>query len=188
MFSKKLLFTIVLLLASFTLRAQTDTVKIGIVDPERIIKESTEMQRVYKDLQALVDRKQDELKKKQAEVDQLGEKYQTQASVLSTDKRSQLEEQVRKGYVELDKFKEDSKIEIQTKENAALSEMEKKVAPIIGEIGKQESYTLIIRKEAVVYANSSIDITDKIIKKLNESSAPATKPSATPAPPAKPKK
>lgn len=116
------------------------------------------------------------------------EKYQTQASVLSSEKRSQLEEQIRKGYVDLDKFKEDSKIEIQTKENAALGEMERRVAPIIGEIGKQENYTLIIRKEAVVYLNSSVDITDKVIRKLNEPPAPATKPAAPPASTPKPKK
>ena len=179
MFSKRLLLIIALLLASLTLRAQTDTPKIGIVDPERIIKESMEMQKVYKDLQALVDKKQDELKKKQNEVATMEEKYQTQASVLSSEKRSQLEEQIRKGYVELDKFKEDSKIEIQTKENTALGEMEKRVAPIIGEIGKQENYTLIIRKEAVVYLNTSVDITDKIIKKLNEPSVPAAKPTTS---------
>lgn len=188
MFSKRLLFVITILLASFSLKAQTDIPKIGLVDPERIIKESMEMQKVYKELQALVEKKQDELKRKQGEVATMEEKYQTQASVLSSEKRSQLEEQIRKGYVELDKFKEDSKIEIQTKENAALGEMEKRVAPIIAEIGKQENYTLIVRKEAVVFMNSSVDITDKVIKKLNETSVPATKPVTPPASTPKPKK
>jgi outer membrane protein len=182
--SKRLLFVIVTLLVSLPVLAQTETIKIGIVDADRIVRESVEMQKVYKDMQALVDKKQNELQKKQEEIAQMEDKYKTQASVLSGDARAQLEEKIRKGYTDLDKFREDSKIEIQTKESAALSEMEKKVAPIIGEIGKAGNYTLIFRKEAVVYMNTAIDITDQIVKILNDAiAAPAPKKSAPATPP-----
>ena len=187
MISKKLLYVIVLSLIALPVMAQNQPIlKIGIVDADRIIKESVEMQKAYKDLQALVERKQNDLKRKQEEVGQLEDKYKTQASVLSSEARAQLEEKVRKGYVDLDKLREDSKIEIQSQENAALSKMEKKVGPIIGEIGKAESYSLILRKEAVVYMSEAVDITDKIIKKLNEApAAPATQATPPPAPPKK---
>ncbi len=150
------------------IQAQDNTIKIGVIDAERILRESTEMQKVYKNIQALIEKKQKELKQKQDEIIKLEEKYKTQAAVLSTEARAQLEEKIRKAYVEIDKFKEDSKIEIQTKENSALGEMEKKVGPIIEKIGKEEDFTLILRKELVVYMSQAIDITGKVIEILNK--------------------
>lgn len=157
------------------MQAQDKPIKIGVIDAEKILQESVEMQKVYKDIQSLIDKKQNELKQKQSELAKLEEKYKTQAAVLSTEARAQLEEKIRKAYVEIDKFKEDSKIEIQTKENSALGEMEKKVAPIIQMIGTEENFTLILRKELVVYMNKTIDVTDKVIETLNKQAADSQK-------------
>jgi len=152
-----------------------NSIKIGVIDPERILRESVQVQKVYKDLKALYDKKADELKKKQEDINQLEEKYKAQAPVLSPEARAELEEKIKKAYLDIDKFKEESKIELQTKENAALDEMEKKVAPIIQSIGQKENYTLILRKEMVVYMSEVVDITDKVIKILNEAEATVKK-------------
>jgi Skp family chaperone for outer membrane proteins len=45
------------------------------------------------------------------------------------------------------------------------------VNEIIQEIGKKEGYLLIINKFGVMYSPSAIDITDKLIKKLNAKSS-----------------
>jgi len=165
---KSLLLVLVLFIGSIIVHAQEKTIKIGVIDAEKILRDSIEMQQVYKDIQALVDKKQNELKQNQDEITKLEDKYRTQSAVLSSETRAQLEEKIRKAYVEIEKFKEDSKIEIQTKENAALEEMEKKVGPIIQKIGAEENFTLILRKELVVYMNKTIDITDKVIEILNQ--------------------
>ena len=39
------------------------------------------------------------------------------------------------------------------------------------EIGKKEGYLLIMRSEGVMYSPSAIDITDQIIKQLNDKHA-----------------
>lgn len=171
---KKIILLTIFTLFSFYCLAQ-NTIKIGVIDPERILRESVQVQKVYKDLKALYDKKADELKKKQDEITQLEEKYKAQAPVLSPEARAELEEKIKKAYLDIDKFKEESKIELQTKENAALNEMEKKVAPIIQSIGQKENYTLILRKEMVVYMNEVVDITDKVIKILNETETAAKK-------------
>ncbi|OGF62253.1 MAG: hypothetical protein A2Y62_14130 [Candidatus Fischerbacteria bacterium RBG_13_37_8] len=165
---KKVVLFLLCSLVTLPLMAQQNSLKIGVVDAEKILRNSVEMQKAYKDIQTLIDKKSAELKKKQEDIAQLEDKYKTQASVLSSDARGQLEEKIRKGYTDIDKFREDSKIEIQTKETSALSEMEKKVSPLIQQIGNQENFTLILRKEMVVFMSETIDITDKIVALLNE--------------------
>lgn len=178
MIKKLILVILIIFVNCLLMQAQDKPIKIGVIDAEKILQESVEMQKVYQDIQSLINRKQNELKQKQDELSKLEEKYKTQAAVLSTDARAQLEEKVRKAYVEIDKFKEDSKIEIQTKENSALGEMEKKVGPIIQKIGSEENFTLILRKELVVYMNQTIDITDKVIEMLNKQAAASQKASS----------
>lgn len=175
MIKKLILVILTIFVGCLLMQAQDKPIKIGVIDAEKILQESVEMQKVYKDIQSLIDKKQNELKQKQSELAKLEEKYKTQAAVLSTEARAQLEEKIRKAYVEIDKFKEDSKIEIQTKENSALGEMEKKVAPIIQMIGTEENFTLILRKELVVYMNKTIDVTDKVIETLNKQAADSPK-------------
>jgi Skp family chaperone for outer membrane proteins len=42
---------------------------------------------------------------------------------------------------------------------------------MVEEIGKKEGYLLILRSEGVMYAPDTIDITDAIIKQMNDSFA-----------------
>ena len=46
---------------------------------------------------------------------------------------------------------------------------------IIGKIGEEEGYNLIIEKGMVLYSNKGIDITDSVLKKYDESKAKAKK-------------
>jgi outer membrane protein len=45
------------------------------------------------------------------------------------------------------------------------------VFALVDEIGKKEGYLLIINNFSVLYSPNSIDITDQLIKKMNDSYA-----------------
>jgi outer membrane protein len=54
-------------------------------------------------------------------------------------------------------------------ENRIISRIQKEVVELVQEIGKKEGYTLIVEKRTggVVYAPTSIDITDAVIQIYN---------------------
>ena len=61
--------------------------------------------------------------------------------------------------------------DLQKLEVKLMNQLKIDVNEIIQEIGKKEGYLLIINKFGVMYSPSAIDITDKLIKKLNAKSS-----------------
>ena len=56
---------------------------------------------------------------------------------------------------------------MQKLEGKLMQQLSDDINAIVEEIGKKEGYLLIINKLGVIYSPNSIDITDKIIGKLN---------------------
>jgi outer membrane protein len=54
--------------------------------------------------------------------------------------------------------------------NEELATLQRLVKKVIIDIAKQENYDLIVH-EGTIYASSTIDITDKVLKKLSQESA-----------------
>ena len=110
---------------------------------------------------------EEELQKKKNEIDELRKQLEREAMVMSKEMR---EEKEREGRIKLNDFKT-----LQKKYIAKLKESEKKflnvirddVSEIVERIGKKEGYLLIVNSMSVLYAPTSIDITDQLIKEYN---------------------
>ena len=59
------------------------------------------------------------------------------------------------------------RVDLQTLERSLMDRLRNDTSAIVTDIGKKEGYLLIISNNTVLYAPNSIDITDKLIKKLN---------------------
>ena len=55
-----------------------------------------------------------------------------------------------------------------TVSHVLVNELRKDVFTLVEEIGKKEGYLLIINNFSVIYSPGSIDITDKLIKQMND--------------------
>jgi len=159
---------LLLLPASSTLFAEAGF-KFGVIDVERVLEE-------YK--KAIDARKllKNEFKRLQKEIDNLDNEIR--GLIERKDKVSNLP------YSEELKSKMDSDIDIKLKEREDLvknhqkniSDTEKELfEPILKEIedliqktGKEEKYGLIVRRLVTLYVDPKYDITDKVLKILNE--------------------
>ena len=111
---------------------------------------------------------EEELKKKGAEIEELRKQFERESMVMSKEKR---EEKEREGRIKLNDFKT-----LQKRYRSQLQELEKKlvtglrddVFAMVEEIGKKEGYLLIINNFSVMYSPGSIDISDKLIKQMND--------------------
>jgi outer membrane protein len=145
-----------------------DVAKIGVVYLQRAIETSNPGKSARADIEKEKAKMLQEMKEKGAEVEALGKQLERESMVMSREKREEKEREFR--------IKENDFRMLGKKNNERMQELQKElinpivkdVVALIEEIGKKEGYLLIVRSEGVMYAPSSIDITDQLIKQINE--------------------
>ena len=145
-----------------------DVAKIGIVDLQRVLETSNPGKAAQAEIKKQKDVMEQELKQKGAEIEQLRIQFEREAMVMSKEKR---EEKEREGRIKLNDFKslqQRYRSDLQSLEQKLVTELRDDVHALVQEIGKKEGYLLIINNFSVMYAPGSIDITDQLIKQMNE--------------------
>jgi len=147
-----------------------DTSKIGLVDFQEILKESSAgkfaRQKINKRGQEL----EENLKEMQNKIEGLREKLEKESLVMSKEKREQKQREIR---IKINDFKqknEQYKKDFQKMRQEVINNMKKEVFDLAQKIGKNKEYLLIMEKNTagVLYYSDSIDITDEVITKYNE--------------------
>jgi len=109
-----------------------------------------------------------DLKQKGAEIEEIRQRLEREAMVMSKDAR---EEKEREARIKLNDFKTLQKryrTELQNLEKKLISQIQDEVTTLVNAIGKKEGYLLILSNIGILYAPNTIDITDKLIQQLNE--------------------
>jgi outer membrane protein len=165
-----------ILIAPAVTRAQGPQ-KIGIIDVQRILTDSAPGKEALAKIKQLQDGKLAEAKAKQDEIGALRQKINDGRLSLAEDKLAELEKQADDKMTDFKRFQDDAQKELQRRQEEAFDAIEKRVNPIILELGKAGGYSMILRKfdSGLVYADDSMDITDAIIQKLNATAAAAPK-------------
>ena len=93
------------------------------------------------------------------------------------DKIAEMEKQLEEKVTGFRRFQEDAEKELGKSQEQAFADIERRVAPIIEQAGKEGGYTLMFNKyqSGLVYANEAADITNQIIQRF-DAAAPAAKP------------
>jgi len=163
--NKKLItLAAILTLASFSANAGS----IGILDVEKIVKESTAM----RDIQSKVSKKQEEYQKevtkKQTALEAEQKKIEGKKNVLS-------KEALEKESAAFEKKVEDLKAFVEKKQNSlkkasldSMSKVNDKIKDIIADISKEKSFEAIIPSAQALYFNDDLDISSEVLSRLNK--------------------
>jgi outer membrane protein len=146
-----------------------DSLKFGTVDLQKALDESETGKKAKSDLETLRASKQSIIDEKGKVIDKLKGDIEKQASVLSAEARKNKEEELEKLVREYQRIIQDSQAELKKKEAELTNTIIREIVEIIDKIGAEEGYTIIIEKGTVPYSNKSIDITDTVVKKYDES-------------------
>lgn len=161
--------------AGWTGAAAAQTAKIAVIDVQRLVTDSVSGKDALAKLKKLQDDKIAEGKAKQDDIEGLRKKVNDARLSLSDDKVAEMEKQLDDKVTGFRRFQEDAEKEFNKSKDQMFAEIERKVFPVIEQIGKEGGYTLIFNKyqSGLVYADDGIDITDQIIKRFDAASAPA---------------
>ena len=153
--------------------------KIGFVNFQRVIAESTDGKASSARVNTLMAKKQNEGTEKQKQLAANQQKLQTSGSVMSEAARGQLEKEIERQQVEGQRFQQDAQAEVQELQNELQAEFIKKVTPILQQVATEKGlYALFNAQEAgFAWVDPGLDLTTDVIKKLD---AATTKPATAP--------
>ena len=160
--------------------------KIGVINVERLVQESALGKEAFSRVKKLNDQKKDEGDKLQKELRDMEQKLADQGTSLADDKREALQKSYQEKAIAFKRFQDDANRDLEASQKKELSELERRVFPVINQVGKDKGFTMIFNKfqSGLVYADDGIDITDEVLKLFNTTVAvPAAKaPEGTPRP------
>lgn len=148
-------------------------VKIGYIDLQKIIENSTKGKELRERVQQLRKEKEKILTSKQEELVRMRQDFQQKALTLSDKARLDKEQELRQKELELQNLSESYRQEIIMEGKKLQTLMFKDLSEIVKRIGQQEGFTMIIDKDATLYVSESIDITDKVLQQYDSSSRKA---------------
>ncbi|HMA18201.1 MAG TPA: OmpH family outer membrane protein [Thermoanaerobaculia bacterium] len=163
------------------------SIRVAVIDVERLVRDSALGKEAFGRVKKISDDKKQENDRLQKELRDIEQKLADQGQSLSDDKREQLQKQYNDKAADYKSFTEKASRDLDQAQKKELADLERRVFPIITQLGKERGYTLIFNKfqSGLVFADDAADITDDVLKRFNTTvavpPAAAAKPAAPPA-------
>jgi outer membrane protein len=158
---------LVLMAVPVTASYGADVAKIGIVDFQRILENSTAGKEVKAELTQKGMAMEGDLKEKGGEIKSLQEKMERESLVMSKEMREEKEREIRIKINDIKSLQKKYENDLKEIQQRLLNRIKKEVFEIIQDVGKKEGYLLILENIGVIYSPNTLDITDKIIESYN---------------------
>jgi outer membrane protein len=140
--------------------------KIGIIDIERTLYDTPAGKRASDAFDKEREKKQADLDKDQKALQKDAADLDKQAGMLKPEVLKQKRDDLEKRFVDLNKKYAQLERELAEARTKAIQGLLAQAQPIIKDIAKQEQVDLILDQSAVLYADSKIDLTQKLNDKM----------------------
>jgi len=146
-----------------------DTPKIGVIDFQKIFKDSSAGKMTQKELSEKGKELQKKLGDEKIQLEEIKKNFEREALVLSPEKQGEKQREFRIRVNDFKKMQEDYSREFKRLEVELLNKIQKEVVLIAEEIGKKDGFSMIFEKKTagIIYNVDQLDITDKVVKQYN---------------------
>ncbi len=156
-----------MLVFGYSLSHAQERIKIGYIDIQKVISESQAGKRARDRFQAQVKKAESDIMKERQDIERLKAELDKKGPLLKDDERRNIEADLQKRSVNLQRSMSDHQQELQVRNNEMMSEILKELEKIVNEVGKAEKFTLILERSQILYSDQGIDITAKVIESYN---------------------
>ena len=159
-----------LLLASFSLclpQVLASSVLVGYVDVSRLIDESAQSVAAAQRLEREFAPRQNEINQGRDTLSELQERLQKEDLVISAEQKEEIALSIRALERKLKREEQDFREELSIKKNNEFKKVRQLALDVIAQFANANGYSLII-SEGVLFADRQIDVTDKILKMMQE--------------------
>jgi len=139
--------------------------KIGVVQIERIVRDSAPAMRAQKKLEAEFAKREAELGKVADQLKRMQDELEKDGVTMSETQRRNKERDFNELSRDFQRKQREYREDVNQRRNEELSQVIEQANRIIRQIAESEKFDIIFQEAA--YANPRIDITDKVIKALD---------------------
>ena len=162
-----------LLALAFGAAAVAADLKIGVIEPQKVLDGTKSGKKIKDSLQEYVKSRQKIIDLEEEELKKMEEDLVKQSAVLSADAKKEKEETFRKRMVEYQRKVSQLNQEVQNKKKEVLDDFNKNLEQIVRVIADKEKLSLVVEKgdngagALVIYSHPSLDLTDRVIKEVD---------------------
>lgn len=144
-------------------------IKIGYVDLQKALNTSEAGKAAKEKIGKTVQEYQGTVEERQKELKKIKDDLDKQALVLSEEARAGKEREYQLKLKDYQRFTKDIQEELQQKDADYTRQILEDLLKVVKEIGQKEGYTLVLEQteSSVLYADSKIDLTEKVISTFN---------------------
>ena len=156
--------------------------KVAYVVLQRIANESADGRVATTRIQALQQKRATELNDKNKQLTALQQKLEKEGSVMSANAAAELQKQVEKITVDVQRFTQDAQAEVQELQQNLQQEFQQRLEPVLQAVAQEMGLQFVFNgpDAGLVWADAALDISSEIIRKLDSAKpAPVAKPPAT---------
>ena len=151
---------------------ETTAVKLGFVNLQRVMLQSSQGKKVKSELEKLFKKKKKELEAAEKDLKAMQQDLEKKRSVLSDSVFAQKQRDWEIKMLSYRKKVSETQLRLQKREKDLTGPILKNIRDIIGEIGKKGDYTMILQRsplsDNLLWAKAEVDLTSKVITQLNK--------------------
>ena len=159
-----ILFSIILLLPMSVLAE----IKIGYVVVEKVLKEAPQTTVSNKKLEKEFKSRTDGLQKKVKAIQKQEKDYKKNSVTMSESERQKAQKKMQNAKIDIQRIERELREDIDIRRREEIGKLQQQINKSIEDLAKKEKYDLILY-QGVAYASKGVDITNDLIKALDES-------------------
>lgn len=154
---------------------RAEDVKVGVVDVNKIFSSYTKVTENQAEFDKFREERQADVQKKaeaaDKEIKPLQEKLDKGGKVMKKEESDKLTAEIEKKKQDILNLQRDIYQELQTKNRELVEARVKEIEAAIAKLAKENGYTFVINKEAVLYFPDTADLSAQVITVLNKPAA-----------------
>ena len=153
------------LLGTSALAAQAQDFRVGYVNTDRVMREAATAKAAQAKLEQEFSRREKELNELGQALKAASERFEREAPTLAETQRSQRQRQLVDQDRDFQRKRREYQEDLMARRNEELQQVLDRATRVVRQLAEQEKYDLILQD--AVYINPKHDITDKVIRALN---------------------
>jgi outer membrane protein len=165
-FGLRLIF-VCLALATFS-RIAPAQVKIAVINLQKAVLDSDEIQKASKELTAKYQPRQQELERLQNEIQAIQQQLQTNAGKLNPQAEADLNAQGAKKQRDLQRKGEDLQADVDRERNEILGKSTQKMGEVVKKLAEAKGYDIVVDISNTIYFKPALEITSEALAAYNK--------------------
>lgn len=164
-YSKKVMTTLVLVVASMSLPAFAQDFKIGFINTDRIFRDANSAKAAQAKLEQEFSRREKDLNDLGLQIKAAADKLDKDAPTLSESQKTTRQKQIVDQDRDFQRKRREFQEDLSARKNEELQQVLERANKVVKQVAEAEKYDLVLQE--VVYINPKHDMTEKVLKALN---------------------